>query len=100
MFNEGVPLEPEAREMLNQLIDSAIGLIPKNLKVTRDAKDGLQFQHDAEFFFGMVWGSILVGFQGYMSQFFGRQPTDEEFKELVDTFTARAEQVKTVIENL
>jgi hypothetical protein len=48
----------------------------------------------------MVWGSVLVGFQGYMSQFFGRQPTDEEFKELVDAFTARAPQVKTIIENL
>ena len=95
-----MPLEPKAREMLDQLIDSAIGLLPKNLKITRDAKDRLKFEHDPEFFFGMVWGSVLVGFQGYMSQFFGRQPTDEEFKELVDTFTARTPQVKTIIENL
>ena len=70
------------------------------MKITRDAKDRLKFEHDAEFFFGIVWGSVLVGFQGYMSQFFGRQPADEEFKELVDAFTARAPQVKTVIENL
>ena len=92
-----MPLEPKAREMLDQLIDSAIGLVPKNLKITRDAKDRLEFEHDAEFFFGMVWGSVLVGFQGYMSQFFSRQPTDEEFNELVDVFTARSQQVKSKI---
>ncbi len=92
-----MPLEPKAREMLDQLIDSAIGHLPKNLKITRDAKDRLKFEHDIEFFFGMVWGSVLVGFQGYMSQFFGRQPVDEEFKELVDVFTARIQQVKTNI---
>jgi len=95
-----MPLEPKAREMLDQLIDSAIRLAPKNLKVTSDAKARLKFEHDAEFFFGMVWGSVLVGFQGYMSQFFGRQPTDEEFKELVDAYMARAQQVRAVIENL
>lgn len=95
-----MPLEPKAREMLDQLIDSAIRLVPKNSKIASGAKDRLGFEHDAEFFFGMVWGSVLVGFQGYMSQFFGRQPTDEEFKELVDAFTARAQQVKTIIENL
>jgi len=90
-------LEPKAREMLDQLIDSAIRYLPKNLKITRDAKDRLKYEHDAEFIFGMVWGSVLVGFQGYMSQFFGRQPTDKEFKELIDVFTARAQQVKTNI---
>lgn len=95
-----MPLAPNAREMLDQLIDSAIRFVPKNLKITRDAKDRLKFEHDAEFFFGMIWGSVLVGFQGYMSQFFGRQPTDEEFKELVEAFTARAPQVKTAIENV
>ena len=95
-----MPLEPKAREMLDQLIDSAIGLVPKNLKITHDAKDRLKFEQDDDFFFGMVWGSVLVGFQGYMSQFFGRQPTDEEFKELVAAFTARAQQVKAVIKNL
>ena len=95
-----MPLEPKAREMLDQLINSAIRLLPKNLNVTSRAKDRLEFEHDDDFFFGMIWGSVLVGFQGYMSQFFGRQPTDEEFKELIDAFTTRAQEVKTVIGNL
>ena len=58
-LRKSMSLEPKAREMLDQLIDSAIRYLPKNLKITRDAKDRLKYEHDAEFIFGMVWGLSL-----------------------------------------